>query len=79
MGMPLHENLEQIYEFSPIRPVYPQFSATYPQDLGICSELELFYAASQPVYMGVAYSAIMSIILAVRCAYGGANWLLWAR
>jgi hypothetical protein len=40
MGMTKNEKFEQIYEFSPTRPFYPQFSATYPQvlELSTCKE-----------------------------------------
>jgi hypothetical protein len=64
MGMPENEKFEQIYEFSPTRPVYPQFFATYPQVLGISTCHEYFCTISLPVYMGVAFPEISSIFLA---------------
>jgi hypothetical protein len=66
MGMPKNEKFEQIYEFSPTRSVYPQFSATYPQVLEIPACKEYFCTSCPPVYMGVAFSWIFSIILAAR-------------
>jgi hypothetical protein len=66
MGISKNEKIEQIYEFSPTRSFYPQFSATYPQDLGIAAGIEYFCTIDIPVYMGVAFLWIISIIHAVR-------------
>jgi hypothetical protein len=66
MGMPKNEKFEQIYEFSPTRSVYPQFSATYPQVLEISTCKAYFCTSCPPVYMGVAFFEIFSIILAHR-------------
>jgi hypothetical protein len=77
MGMPKNEKFEQIYEFSPVRPFYPQFSATYPQVLGKQSFDEYFCTTSLPVYMGVAFYAIISIFLAVRYAYLAIKQRFW--
>jgi hypothetical protein len=66
MGMTKNEKFEQIYEFSPTRPVYPQFSATYPQSLDISTCKEYFCTSNPPVYVGVAFFEIFSIILADR-------------